>query len=311
QTIDFNAADLQGSSRITTWAPSTSRIYTLTLSGQDLSLSSSARLTVDGLGYLGSRNSGNGSRAHTNGLVATGASYQTGGSHGGHGGRYGTTVTASYGDLYQPITAGSGGTSYNSGSSTYMGGNGGGILRVNLTGTLLNNGTISANGGRGGSYDTGGAGGSIWINAQTIQRTATGVGMSANGSYGYYAGGGGGRIALHFGSLSGWAINSGTVHSYGGAAATGTPYYGGPGTILHRSLSQTQGHLLVHAPSNYRSRFSDTIIVPSGFDHITLVGDTHVDTTSLQLSGTLSLQGSSTLDMNDVQVGTLQMSGST
>lgn len=311
KNVDFTQASLAGNSQLTTWAPTTAGVQPLTLTGQDLDLSVGARVQVDGLGYLGSYSTGNGARARTDGNATTNASYQTGGSHGGHGGRYGATVAASYGDLYRPTTAGSGGTGYNNSGGTYNGGNGGGVLRINLSGTLSNDGLISADGGRGAVYDTGGAGGSVWVSAQTLQRSVSGVGFSAKGAYGYYAGGGGGRIALENGAVTGWAIDPATVHAYGGAAATGSAYYGGPGTILYRSATQASGHLLVHSPTNYRSGFSDTIIVPSTFDHVTLIGDSHVDTTQLQLTGTLSLQNSSTLDMTSLQANTLDMSGAT
>ncbi len=311
RNINFTTMTAGGSSRVFGWAPTTSRISPVTLTGQDLNVEASARIHVDGLGYLGSRNNGNGSLGRTVGNVNAGGSYQTGGSHGGHAGRYGTTVTPTYGDLYQPVTAGAGGTSYNSSNPSYMGGNGGGVLRINLTGTLDNEGVISSNGGRGGVYDTGGAGGSVWITANTVQRSNSGAGLTANGSYGYYSGGGGGRIAVQYANLSGWAIDEGTVTTIGGAAATGAAYYGGPGTILSRSTAQTSGHLLVYSPSGYRSSFSDTLIVPSAFDHVTLVGDAHVDTTTLQVSGNLTLRDTTTVDMTNVQTNQLLMSGST
>jgi len=189
----------------------------------------SARLVVAGLGYLGSRNSGNGSRARTDGNVVSTASYQTGGSHGGLGGRYGSTPTSVYGNADQPVTFGAGGTSYNSSSSTYMGGNGGGVLRLDVPGTLVLNGVLDANGARGGSYDTGGAGGAIWVSTGALN----GAGMiRADGAYGYYAGGGGGRVAVHTAGGS-WSSSASTLHSNGGAAATGSPYYGQAGSARY------------------------------------------------------------------------------
>ena len=78
-----------------------------------------------------------------------------GGSYGGLG--Y-STATCSAGPIYgsaltpTDLGSGGGGTTIAAGGSDYadrVGGNGGGAIRLIVTGTLTNNGTISANGGDG------------------------------------------------------------------------------------------------------------------------------------------------------------------
>ncbi len=253
QRIDAGTLAMTESSVITGWAPTTSAIYPLTLAATTLSVGSAARVTVDGLGYLGSIASGSASSARTLGNVSAGASAFTGGSHGGYGGMSSGTPALPFGDIYQPTTAGSGGTSNNTTDTLYMGGNGGGVIRIDVAGVLTQDGLVTANGARGGQYDTGGAGGSIWVTAGTIARTTTGLGFQASGAYGYYSGGGGGRIALHYGALGGtWAIDTASVQAYGG---TGANYgSGGSGTVLHRRTgTEANGRLLLSGSlvSNY------------------------------------------------------------
>ena len=111
-----------------------------------------------------------------------------GGTHGGNGG---TNPDPVYGSTNGPTSLGSGG--YDSDS--------GGAVKLDVSGTLTVDGTISADGVPYGNGRTG-SGGSIWI----IARTLTGAGaISANGgSVGggnpWAGAGGGGRIAIEYGS---------------------------------------------------------------------------------------------------------------
>ncbi|CAN0596920.1 unnamed protein product, partial [Laminaria digitata] len=151
-----------------------------------------------------------------------------------------------YDSANHPSYPGSGGTSYNSSSSTYMGGNGGGVIKMTVNGRLTLDGLISANGGRGGSYDTGGAGGAVWLSAGELASSTSGVRVRANGSYGYYAGGGGGRVAIYGTPVAGFSVTESSVTVQGGAAATGTPYYGGAGTVVHGQDIEGQANLLLY-----------------------------------------------------------------
>ncbi len=124
-----------------------------------------------------------------------GASAGNGGA--GYGGRGGTVGGGAGGVLY-----GSAITPVDMGSGTSSGA-GGGAVRLEITGSLTLDGTLSANGANGAGQNAAGAGsgGAIWINAGTI--TGTGA-LRANGGDGYNdtwtagGGGGGGRIAVYY-----------------------------------------------------------------------------------------------------------------
>jgi hypothetical protein len=93
--------------------------------------------------------------------------------------------------------------------ATAPGGDGGGAIRLSVTGTLTNNGIIRVL-GRGGGSDSsyggagGGSGGSIWITALNLGGDSTGTFIANGGSGGSGnvaanwggGGGGGGRIAI-------------------------------------------------------------------------------------------------------------------
>ena len=147
-----------------------------------------------------------------------GLSYDVAGG-GGHGGNGGTGSPnfgflpggGVYGSVTQPVTHGSGGGRDNS----TIGGRGGGAVKINLAGTLVNNGTIRANGNPTPSNESGaGAAGSIWITGGTISGNGT---IQANGGLGnvfFSGGGGGGRIALNPASS---LANSVIMEAFGGA----------------------------------------------------------------------------------------------
>jgi len=138
------------------------------------------------------------------------------GGGGGHGGRGGNTASGNTGGSTndipgQPQFCGSsGGGAVNS----TRGGLGGGMIRIQARGTVGLDGTLTANGGRGGLYEGygyhmpsgGGAGGSIYIECHSITGgpaamvRAEGGPTSLVGLVSYAgAGGGGGRIAVWVG----------------------------------------------------------------------------------------------------------------
>ncbi|EQC50842.1 putative lipoprotein [Bacteriovorax sp. DB6_IX] len=141
-----------------------------------------------------------------------------GGAHGGLGGDgdAGTGGSPTYGSDTAPVTWGSGGGA----AVRYKGGHGGGALKVNVANTLNLNGTISANGGNasGGSSDQGGggAGGSVWIIANSITGSGS---VTANGGSGYSGAGGaggGGRVYIDTYSLN----YTGTITANGNTSGT-------------------------------------------------------------------------------------------
>ena len=142
------------------------------------------------------------------------------GSHLGEGGFWGGTPGETFGSVYKPREVGAGG----------MGrGSGGGLVHIGA-GEVSIDGTVRADGDNWGTYDTAGAGGSVWIEATSI----AGVGsIQANGAHASPSGGGG-AIALEYGSveatiLEGLNAKTGSLIEYGGA---GSIYLLGPDSIF-------------------------------------------------------------------------------
>lgn len=163
-----------------------------------------------------------------------------GGGYGGSGGDSysGIAGGAIYGNYTEPLLYGSsGGYTVKTGDASKAGGTGGGIISLEVTGTLINNGKLSADGGSGGSggiytMSGGGSGGSIYIitTAYSGSGTLTVKGGNA-GTYATYSGGGGsgGRIAVYYSSIDDFFNSAdfdvaGGTSSYGEAGSSGSVY---------------------------------------------------------------------------------------
>ena len=171
-------------------------------------------IVADFAGYAAAAGPGAG---HTYEPIDGGATnYCSGAGHGSYGGNsFGNYAAggATYDYMTSPIDPGSGGGTY-SGSS--LGGAGGGVARLNVTGTLEVDGTISANGGNGsGISGGGGAGGSIWLAVGTLSGAGSIAANGGNGVDGLGGGGGGGMIYIPCNNNS----FAGTVTAYGGGGA--------------------------------------------------------------------------------------------
>ena len=212
----------------------------LSLSTQTLTVTSNATvlagggISADGTGYASSQGPGAGA------YISSSSGYGGGGAgYGGYGAASGGLTSArgglTYGSATAPVDRGSGGgvlqTSYT------PGGAGGGAIRISITGALLVNGRISANGGAGYLQGSGGgSGGSVWLTVGTLAGAGT---ISANGGAGNELGGGGGGgcIAIQYG------VNAfeGLVSAYGGGGYAA----GGAGTIYSKANSQSMGQMVV------------------------------------------------------------------
>ena len=180
-------------------------------------------ISADGMGFPANQGRGPGHGSQLTFFVGGGGGY---GGNGGNANAVSASGGIGYGNYLAPTDLGSGGASYLSGS---IGSAGGGAIHLSVLGTLIVNGTISADGMPGiGDGSGGGSGGSVWISAQML--AGAGI-ISANGGdgngSGLYAGGGGGggRIAiqginLFFGTAS---AHGGNGYTRGGA---GTIYFG-------------------------------------------------------------------------------------
>ncbi len=212
--------------------PSTQNVFQLTVQ-TDATVDAGGAINVDGQGYPQGAGPGAGS-------IGSRAYSARGAGYGGTGGQCADDATlggGAYGSVTQPTDLGSGG-----GVRFGMAGVGGGAIRLIVADTLAVNGTISANGTAGpGAGSGGGSGGSIRITTGTLVGsgaiTANGGAGDPGGYDGSGGGGGGGRIAVYYGSNP----FGGTVTAYGGGAT----YYGGAGTVFTKATSDPNGAMLI------------------------------------------------------------------
>lgn len=167
----------------------------VTITAASAIIDAGSQITANAQGYTSpSSANGNGPGGGTGNTTVS-----AGGGYGGVGGSGWNGVLPggkSYGSVDFPVELGSAGGGTVDGG---RGGAGGGAIRLQVSGDLTLNGTISANGGTGFNWNPGGgAGGSIWINSGTLNGAGT---IAANGGNGLGAygvgGGGGGRVAIY------------------------------------------------------------------------------------------------------------------
>jgi hypothetical protein len=217
----------------------------------DATIKAGGGLVADGMGYSGRTGPGHGD---VDELDYTGG----GGGYGGYGAKAGGTQGngyggSTYGSVTEPVDLGSGGGSYHG-----LGGAGGGAIRLNVTGMLLLDGRISADGSPGLNEGSGGgAGGSVWLTVGTLAGTGT---ISANGGAGDGfgltggGGGGGGRIAIEY-ELD---LFFGTTTAQGGGGSG----WGGAGTVYSKANNQSWG--LVVADNGGQSGTNTTFGATTG-----------------------------------------------
>ena len=201
-----------------------------------------SRMAVDACGYPVGANRGPGT-APADSDWAGGAGY---GGPGGHGWG-GAAGGIAYGSAAQPIDLGSAGGI----SGGDIGTPGGGAIRFSVAGTLLHNGTITANGGSNPPHAGGcGSGGSIWLTAAALSGGGT---ISAAGGTGlsYCDGGsgGGGRIAIYSGNLSGFDIATQVSAPPGGPLNCPT-LLGGTGTVYTAGMTSMPALAVISSTPN-------------------------------------------------------------
>ncbi|MCX6874644.1 MAG: hypothetical protein NTW21_12685 [Verrucomicrobia bacterium] len=188
---------------------------------QDAVVQATGQLTASALGYPIGSMAGPGAGSF-------GGDSGSGGGYGGSGGHgyEGQAGGSPNGNAAAPLDWGSAGGAGESGRRTA----GGGVIHLNVAGTLTVDGSINANGQ--GSFDNdqgGGSGGSVWLNIGALAGTGS---ITANGGSGQGSdagGGGGGRVAIyHNGTglgLVSVTASGGSGHAVGG---TGTVFLGNP-----------------------------------------------------------------------------------
>jgi len=206
--------------------------YGVSLLVNDLTINSGGKLSADGLGYK----NGNGFGGSSNNTV--------GAAFGGFGKIYNGENTKIYGSVYGSRDLGSGGFgNFDS--------RGGGSIKLEVTDTLILDGSISSN-GNGQMIERasicGGSGGSIWIIADIIGKTSENYSVTANGGgssaplIGNPGGpGSGGRISIYYRqdgdvlqgltSLELNDIDLDLIQAIGGNLLGNNTFRAGPGTI--------------------------------------------------------------------------------
>lgn len=219
-----------------------------------------------------------------------GYTYRNGVSHGGYGAN---AAVAPYGDLYEPITLGSGGSNNIYGP----GGAGGGAIKIVAAGNVTVDGIIEANGTTG---RWAGSGGSIWLD---VAGTLSGNGViEANGgsSVNDAAGPSGGRIAIYYGTNSGFPLAGSNIHAYGGVNTWANGAYGGPGTVYieQKNVDLAKSGLLLIDNNNVNAQFAGALEGNYTFREIQVTRFGHVEflgvNGKLTISNGTGLQGDST-----------------
>jgi hypothetical protein len=229
----------------------------------------------------------------TNGYIGGGGGY---GGYGGTGAGAPSLLGGStYGSATSPIDYGSSG-----GGSIALASPGGSAIQLNITGTLLLDGRISANGASStNSINGGGSGGSVWLTTGTL----TGAGsISANGGSGgakLGGGGGGGRIAVQYTNSD----FTGRISAYGGGGYAS----GGAGTIYTKAKSQSTGQMLID--NGGQSGTNTTILTASGLYDLTIKGGAVFSPSSTLTVGNLLIASNGWMQVPS-QTGNLQATGS-
>ncbi|MEO0797488.1 MAG: LamG domain-containing protein, partial [Verrucomicrobiota bacterium] len=250
--ITVGSMQLINGAKLTTSATTSTQEYRLNLKVLGaLTIDASSSIDVSGKGYLAGFTQGNFEYSITEDDKA-------GGSHGGLGAFYHGASSNSYGNFTYPTDLGSGATIRRS-----IEGVGGGAIYLDVVDLILD-GAILANG----LFTTvnkssGGAGGSILIEAATISGSGS---IRANGGNGMLVnsldlgggGGGGGRVAVYYETL-GATIG---LEAYGGQGGSGK--HGGAGTIYLEETDVDQAGVGTLIVDNNGNTGADTPLASVG-----------------------------------------------
>ncbi len=273
----------------------------------------------------------NSSNICTQGYQYGGGDYITnaaagGASHGGKGGdgtdngtvRAGTHTT--YGSAIAPLKFGASGAS----SFSAAGGTGGGVVYLQITGTLTLNGSISADATDGTYNDNagnpvgggGGAGGSVYITANHIDGTGS---VSANGGDGANAnydggGGSGGRVAIFVTSDGTFVPSSSSITASAGAAY-GNATAGAKGTGFFKHTTDSVVLIFEGFSFDDTDYSSAEWVIDSAATNLYCTTDAispSITTTAvLTLGGTLDCETSSVTSFNVSTSGTFSVVSNT
>ena len=263
-----------------------------TISGATVEVDSGSSINADGQGY-----------SPLDGPGAGAGSTSNGGSYGGAGG--GQAVSTTYGSASAPVDLGSGGGQYQGSSLP-----GGGAIRLIASGTLTNNGIISANAPAVSGFIGGSAGGSVYVTTGALAGSGTFNANGGSNDSGYGFGGGGGRVAIYYNAkqstFTGFTASTasgGVVPNSNGAVP------GSAGTIAFFDTSATNDNVMVYqnyvvpaaASVQYNSLTvtNGALVTVGGGAKITVAGSMLVT----QNSNIILLSANTTAQVNGVWAG--------
>ena len=176
----------------------------------NLVIETGGSINADGKGFAGGRDGWADNGYGPGGGKTKPLLYAGGGGYGGVGGDFVPNWNnledrrggPTYGSSSMPTHAGSGGGRH-SRDATWFGGDGGGAIRIDASGSVTVNGTISANGSDGFAYGGGGSGGSVYVTCRKLLGS-NGI-IRANGGHAGLkecGGGGGGRVSVVYHPVS-------------------------------------------------------------------------------------------------------------
>jgi hypothetical protein len=251
----------------------------------NLSIDATSSIDQVGRGFAAAQGPGAGTSSTNGGIGGAG------GGHGGSGATSGSFLGGLlYGSVAQPIAMGSGGGDF----VGNVAGSGGGVVRIQVSGTFTNDGALLADGNTPPSSAGAGSGGSIWITTPSL--LGAGV-ISANGATGgsnAWGAGGGGRIAID--APSGFA---GVIRAFGGngssaRAGAGTVHFNRPGQmreLVYDNGGGTIGLTTLAAPLT----FNGNVIMRNGVGFIHTPGD--VNGVQIKINGDLTTDASFALPL--------------
>jgi len=284
--------------------------YIINITCTNLTVQSGGLINTTGKGYIGGREIGANGSGPCNGTGISNSANTAGGGGAGHGGIGGTGQTggaaggkggnSNCGNITNPTQIGSGG---GVGYNTAYGGNGGGLIIIQATGTITNNGTIETNGNTSsisGSSTSGGggAGGSIYLTTNTITGTGQITSNGGNSADTTTDGGAGagGRIAIYYNTNT----YTGTITNKGGNGNTAEA--GGAGTTYLKATTENYGTLIIN---NYEYNTRITNITETlTLNYVNLTNAT-IFGNNINITDTLNIQG--TLNLNNIITGTSQV----
>lgn len=257
----------------------------LRIRARRLEVDQTSSIDVSARGYRGGFRDGNNRCEGITLGGAPGASHRSGGSFGGYGNVLnGVGSNAIYGVPSDPTQLGSGGSC---GDYSVVGGNGGGLVRIEAAEEVKVDGRILASGGAGSGYGAGsGSGGSIRIETSVLKGSGT---IAADGGGGE-VGGGGGRVAIVYDSLGAPGEDFNGLRNIGAFGGHPGQRWGSAGTVLMKRRSQQYGDLYIDDNVAGGASLAYTPLVAVGFGTIVAISEeTALQTATITTDATVRM----------------------